>query len=251
MNTEEQLIKSTIRISVDEINAVGTCFYFQYQNICGKDIDVLVTNKHIQEAGTDFTFYFGTTAERKAQAVAFHTNPDEWLVHDSADLAIYPLHYIYDALKDDDIVLSVHPITQSCLPTDDDINQISCFEDILTIGYPDGKFDVYNNIPISLHGITATPYSVDVLNKPEFMIDASIQHGSSGSPVFAKYRSDKPLLLGIFCRVYTIEFTSDIHFSGLTIEKAKFKIPSGTGYVIKSRCLLDFIPKLEAYVKNQ
>jgi len=45
-------------------------------------------------------------------------------------------------------------------------------------------YDRRNLLPVVRRGITATPISVDFEERPEFLIDASIFPGSSGSPVF-------------------------------------------------------------------
>lgn len=52
------------------------------------------------------------------------------------------------------------------------------------IGYPNGLWDSQNNLPIIRRGITATSVKKDYNGKKEFLIDAAVFPGSSGSPVF-------------------------------------------------------------------
>lgn len=47
-----------------------------------------------------------------------------------------------------------------------------------------GIYDEANLTPIIWKGITATPYWLDYMEEPDFLIDTSIFPGSSGSPVF-------------------------------------------------------------------
>ena len=51
------------------------------------------------------------------------------------------------------------------------------------IGYPDAMADEKHNLPIVRRGITATDFKIDYEGRKEFLIDASIFKGSSGSPI--------------------------------------------------------------------
>jgi len=61
---------------------------------------------------------------------------------------------------------------------------ISAIEPILFIGYPSGIFDLKTMYPIVRNGITATPAYEKFNGETEFLIDAGVHGGSSGSPVF-------------------------------------------------------------------
>ena len=56
--------------------------------------------------------------------------------------------------------------------------------DVWFIGYPDNRFDVAHNLPILRKGYIASIPKVDFNNKRQFIIDAQVFPGSSGSPVF-------------------------------------------------------------------
>jgi hypothetical protein len=75
-------------------------------------------------------------------------------------------------------------LDESLVPSKEALNDFQPLEDILVVGYPDGLSDIQNNIPIFRRGITATPVYMNYAGKPQFMVDAAIYHGSSGSPVF-------------------------------------------------------------------
>lgn len=105
--------------------------------------------------------------------------------------------------------------TNDIIPTTEIIEKaINSVEEIVFVGYPNGIWDSVNNLPIVRKGITATPFNIDFMGQPQFLIDASVFPGSSGSPVFA-YRNgafterdgslkygDKLYLLGIVAKVY-------------------------------------------------
>lgn len=57
--------------------------------------------------------------------------------------------------------------------------------DIWFIGYPENRFDVVHNIPIFRKGCIASPQKLDFNGEKQFLIDAQVFPGSSGSPVFA------------------------------------------------------------------
>ena len=89
-----------------------------------------------------------------------------------------------------DIPPSVRTLTPSNIPTREQVKNFDAIEDILFIGYPTGIYDRYNNSPIARKGITATPIALDYEGKYQFLIDASIFPGSSGSPVFHIFQND-------------------------------------------------------------
>lgn len=56
--------------------------------------------------------------------------------------------------------------------------------EVLFVGYPIGLYDQRNNLPVLRSGRIATMPKVDFEGRPEFLIDAHVYPGSSGSPVF-------------------------------------------------------------------
>ena len=73
------------------------------------------------------------------------------------------------------------------IPDDDAIENLDAIEDALFVGYPLDIYDRVNNLPIAREGMAATPLSVDYRCRPQFLVDASVVRGSSGSPVFVYY----------------------------------------------------------------
>jgi len=57
--------------------------------------------------------------------------------------------------------------------------------DVWFVGYPEGRFDTRHNLPLLRRGYIASIPSVDFEGRKQFVIDAQVFPGSSGSPVFA------------------------------------------------------------------
>jgi hypothetical protein len=57
--------------------------------------------------------------------------------------------------------------------------------DVWFVGYPENRYDTVNNLPILRRGYVASVPKVDFNGRPQFVIDAQVFPGSSGSPVFA------------------------------------------------------------------
>jgi hypothetical protein len=62
---------------------------------------------------------------------------------------------------------------------------LSIGQDIFFIGYPENRFDKVHNLPLLRKGCIASAPNIDFNGKKQFLIDAHVFHGSSGSPVFA------------------------------------------------------------------
>jgi len=69
------------------------------------------------------------------------------------------------------------------------VEDFDAIEDIVFLWYPNDIGDDINNLPVTRRGITATPFAVDFCGEKQFLIDASVFPGSSGSPVFI-YKSE-------------------------------------------------------------
>ena len=56
-------------------------------------------------------------------------------------------------------------------------------EDVVMVGYPNGLWDDFNNLPLFRRGITAAHPAIDFGGRALGVIDAACFPGSSGSPV--------------------------------------------------------------------
>jgi hypothetical protein len=64
------------------------------------------------------------------------------------------------------------------------VSDLDAVEEVMFFGYPDALYNPVNLTPILRRGSTATPLQLNYGGEPEFLIDASVFPGSSGSPVF-------------------------------------------------------------------
>jgi hypothetical protein len=127
------------------------------------------------------------------------------------------------------------------------------------VGYPNGISDAVNNVPVCRRGITATPAYLNFEERTEFLIDAAIYPGSSGSPVFIfnqsgwTDRSGQTLMGGLRIMLVGIVYATAQHSveGELKIVPAPTdrtmaisKIPNNIGVCIKASRILDFEPIL-------
>ncbi|MDR3589164.1 MAG: serine protease [Negativicutes bacterium] len=183
------LLFATVRIETDE--SVGTGFFYN-RLINGRSYPFIVTNRHVIEESNKgklfFTRSLGNGKPDIGNIVHFETTnfAQLWFLDDinGIDLAITPLipitHTIYQKLGH---VAKITFIDSDNVITLTTAESLSVLEDIIFVGYPDGRYDKKNYTPIIRRGITATPVKLDYYGEPEFLIDASVYQGSSGSPV--------------------------------------------------------------------
>ena len=164
------------------INKIKLGFGYDDANVCNEisdiEIPVLIINS---KADTVTPQFMGQEIYDSIQ------NEDIkmiWTVTDSEHTEMW-LDYNQEYIKKVQDLLDCTTLTLSDIPSKEEIvNTISRIEDITVVGYPDGIWDSYNNMPIVRKGITATSLQLDFNNEPKFLIDAAIYGGSSGSPVY-------------------------------------------------------------------
>ena len=216
----ESLLYTTVRIEGQLSNGgstVGTGFFF----LRGSKIFV-VTNKHvINDVKIGYFFINNTDQEDESkptnEKISLSFNENDFIGHPdpSVDVAIANVSGGFNELYERGFSPFYSRTMEETIPTQDQVDEhINAIEEIVFVGYPSGIWDSVNNLPIVRKGITATPYYMDFMGEKQFLIDASVFPGSSGSPVFA-YRSgsyanregrvfngEKIFLLGIIARVY-------------------------------------------------
>lgn len=255
MDLTEQVYMSTVKVVANTQSGAkyGTGFFYSYDDICGQKVDVVVTNRHVIDSCTSWVLYL-RDKENSADSILYKEDEVAWITHPYMDLAIMPLSAVYKGLADKNLSMSHLFFNKSHIPQPDNIGSFSCIENILFVGYPDALEDECNNLPIVRTGITATPIKYNFQGRPEFLIDAFIYGGSSGSPVFilnphgyvtngTYINQPRTVLLGILRAVHqhTLCNTSEL----------QIRIPNGLGYVVKASCLFDFIPLLEQYIQTR
>lgn len=264
MSNSDFLIRNTIRIESATENGIstGTGFFFEFDFNDGKKIPVIVTNKHVIKGGKIGTLHFSTVNENnefiagKKYTVNVLNFEKQWIMHpdDNVDLCIFPIAPIIEEADKKHIRVAMALLQKNNIITEEQVKEISVIEDITVVGYPDGIWDSYNNLPIVRKGITATPILYDFEQKKEFLIDASIYGGSSGSPVFifnqgsynignALVAGSRLLFVGIIYAVAQHTVTGELGFIDIPVSTKQIsvtQIPNNLGVVIKAQELLVF-----------
>jgi hypothetical protein len=190
----EQLIHSTIMIRCSNAKgepSSGTGFLFSFFRVGDQSVPAIVTNKHVISGARTGQLRFTLQKDGKPDYGSFvdiklDNFENLWIPHDLAevDLAIFPCGKLLgDLIKIDKNPFTVG-VEKDLVLSDDSRRDLTPLEDLIVIGYPDGISDSKNNTPILRKGITATPVFLDFEGRKEFLIDAAIYPGSSGSPVY-------------------------------------------------------------------
>jgi hypothetical protein len=153
-------------------------------------------------------------------------------------------------------------LDQTLIPSENGFRDLTPLEDTLIVGYPNAISDTTNNIPVFRRGITATPAYLDFKGRKEFLIDASIFPGSSGSPVFLFNQGTwvkrsgetvaggyRILLLGVVYAVALHTATGEIVLAPAPTQarpSVASQIPNNLGVCVRSSRILDFEPLLVA-----
>lgn len=249
----------------------GTGFFFDLKYSDGMHCLLLVTNKHMADDWQELSFrinkgddQFNPILGDTVQITLENKPSQRWMAHPDVDLCVFEVWPAIKEVWDSGVKLCYRTLHERLLPDKDTIKFISSIEEVLMIGYPDAMADEVNNLPIVRRGITATDFKVDYNGKKEFLIDASIFKGSSGSPILicniGSYTNpDGHLMLGnrtFFLGVqYRGEFSKYQQNIYVKDAKGNFNNTSDVlslnfndlGFCVKSECLIYFKDE----VKNQ
>ncbi len=191
----EQILFSTLRIELlndeNKPQAIGTGFLLKvdFPENPEESLLLLVSNRHIFEASQRFNITFhrrnvasnlpqlGQTLTYQAtsrKGVPFlHPNPKVDLACINISSAFSQLgSQIYYKFLDKRVFAN---FTEPEL----DVGQRVIF-----IGYPENRYDQRHNLPILRSGVTASHPRLNYNGEEQFLIDAQVFPGSSGSPVF-------------------------------------------------------------------
>ena len=116
--------------------------------------------------------------------------------------------------------------------------------DVIFVGYPNGYYDVKNNLPLIRKGSIASMPNLDFNGRGQIVLDAQIFPGSSGSPVFVDWDGKYSLFGVVFNMVhrYSELQTLPVNMPWLGVKEAL-----GLGIIIKQRHVQELID----YVVNE
>lgn len=169
--------------------ANGSGFVYRFGTSAG-GLDSLITNRHVLADAASVTLYFRVRSDRPAspalkgfriddvqKKTVYH--PQAWV-----DLAALPLFDVAAALRESRVELDASFLSRANIVGERALQAIGPIADVLIVGHPQGMKDVVQTAPIARRGVTATPAYEHYGGAPDFLIDARLSHGSSGSPVF-------------------------------------------------------------------
>lgn len=251
-----QLIYTTVPIFTvkgDNSISTGTGFLLSIQENPTASIPLLITNYHVLEnsLGGYFEFHLGENGLPNGKSIKVHF--DKLLISENKlgdlDLVAIPLAAVLDSLQAKKIELFYRSISPDIIPSQQQINELAAIEDIIFIGYPSGIQDNVNKLPIIRNGITATPIWNDFNGKNEFLVDAGVYPGSSGSPVFLYNH-------GSYVTGNTLNVGSRLYFVGVISQTMLRKNGIGNenlnlGVVINSRAMFREIENFIARLKQR
>jgi len=267
----EQLLFTTVRLEIQDAlgnSGIGTSFILNYTSQ-GKLYPFLVTNKHVISGAKIGRLTFIQMSDGKPLlGISYTLDISDfeqiWYGHPDSeiDIAVTPFASIVGHITKDGVDIFYRGVGNDIIPSEETLKQLDALEEVVFIGYPSGIWDTKNLLPVMRKGITATPIAVDFQGKSQFLIDASVFPGSSGSPVFlynigmyaqksgGTVVGSRLLFLGIVAEVFYQQETNEIQIpysatAKKPVAKSRQMIDLGIVYrasaiveVIKS-CLLE------------
>ncbi len=191
---DKKLFLSTTRIETRSADGkrggVGTGFLFNYNSADRRDIQFIVTCRHVVEGFASATLSFAQRKDGKPNVeescqvevpnlrnLVFY-DPDPGL-----DVALIPLKPVLQHSYTNSATPYIQMLGEDLIPNRAAAERLSAIQPVVFVGYPDGVRDEKSPLPVARRGFTASPYVVDFAGLPVFLIDADIAPGSSGSPV--------------------------------------------------------------------
>lgn len=248
-DTSTQLLFTTVPIvgiTIEGTGVSGTGFFFSYDLEDGRKVPLLITNHHVLKDVIQGRFVINLAEGDAPSCETISVNFDKSFIEGKKlgelDLVAMPVAPVLSMLEENGKRPFYRSIDSGLIPKKSVLDNLAALEQITFIGYPSGLYDDYNKTPLIRQGWTSTPAWNDYKGKREFLVDASVFEGSSGSPAFILNQGSYPTTDGI-------AIGSRLLFMGVitqTITKEKSE-HLDLGTVIRSDAMLD---KLKPFVEG-
>ncbi|MBS3936066.1 MAG: trypsin-like peptidase domain-containing protein [Sulfuritalea sp.] len=243
----KRLLFSTVRVDTvleDGSQGTGTAFVFDCMHN-GKPHSFVVTNRHLAENVRTGALIF--TRKRDGQPMVgrgFRLDIEDfsqaWFYHPDAsvDLAVLPLRPLEAHIREQGGEIFYQAIDGRLIPDGATVTNLDALEQVIFVGYPSGVWDKANLMPILRRGTTATPVFLDFEARPEFLVDAAVYPGSSGSPVFL-YDSDTIAQRGAARRFLFLGVVAAVFFKEESNHLVSAPIPASQQTAVYSSEMID------------
>jgi hypothetical protein len=273
LSTAEKLMHTTVRLECELTGdgvSTGTGFFFAFKVDDGRQIPLIVTNKHVIDGAAFGTFVLTKRADDGSPQIGTYETikldnfESLWIKHseDDVDLAVFPIAPLLRSAESKKISFFYLSLDESLIPNEETNASLGGIEDIIMIGYPNGIWNTKNNMPIVRRGITATNPKVDYNGLPQFVIDCACFPGSSGSPVLifnqggytdakgcAHIGASRVILMGVLFAGPQHVAKGEIQTIDIPLQQVPVslsRISNNLGFVVKSIKLNDFRATLES-----
>jgi len=256
----------TIRIDCSLHNGArssGTGFFAKFVDQGDTFVPAIVTNKHVVAGAETGFLHFTLSGEEGRPDHASHhifridDFQKPWIEHPdlNIDLCAMPINVFVNELEKKGIKPFITFLEFNIIPTESDISEMTGFEKIVMVGYPNGLWDMKHNQPVFRSGVLASHYKFDWNGKQEFLIDSACVPGSSGSPVLivdvGQVYTRKGLNIGASrIKFLGVLYAGPVLSANGSVEivpaptldtvQARTNIPINLGYVIKAEKVRDF-----------
>lgn len=279
LHKSEELQYATVRIEstkIDKTIMVGTGYLYNFKpfKLLDELTPMIITNKHVIQDSVSIKLVFTLSNDvgepYEETHMDFNLNASEIITYshpdNNIDLCAINIKSILEKVKSGEVRLYFIPLDSSIIPSQNQIDEFGALEDIILIGCPNGIWDITNNKPIIRKGITATHFKFNYNGKREFLIDAAIFGGSSGSPVFLYNEngiqnrdgsltlgSKRLLLLGTLYAYHYVNLSGQILVEDIPITQSVHSItaiPINLGLVIKSDLIFELEEIIQLMMKS-
>jgi len=199
---EDQAFFLTARITASlksGASSVGTGFLLNLKINDKKRALLLISNKHVLKDSNELYLSFNKKHPRFRQPILgqilkykFTDYDNNYYEHAELDLACFNVSFLGNQSDDKPFYKTI----PEDFNVEFKVKDLVAGSSILFVGYPEGRYDQVNNLPILRSGTIASIPKVDFNDSPEFLIDAHVYPGSSGSPVFT-IQNGKARFIGI------------------------------------------------------